>query len=164
MSDKFLNYALNGFVLLVPVFLWNARFATSLPRGYSPAFFERDIPPLVGITENALRLAVFFLPLLMPLTVEVPRQKVGLGLYLAGLAVYFLAWVVQIHHPESAWSRSVFGFLAPAYTTMIWLTGIGLIGSKLFVPIPYHPLVYHVMSTAFVAAHTMHAYIVYTRL
>ena len=165
MSGKqILNYALSCFVLVIPVFLWNILFATSLPRGYSPAFFWKDIPPIVGVTENALRLVVFFLPLLMPLTVETLRQKIGLGLYSAGLVIYFLSWMLQIHYPESAWSRSAFGFLAPAYTTMLWFTGIGLIGNQLFVRIPYHPLVYHVVSATFVAVHTAHAYIVYTRL
>lgn len=109
-------------------------------------------------------MVAFFLPLLMPLTVETCGQKTGLGVYLAGLGVYFLSWLLQIYYPDSAWSKSAFGFLAPAYTTMIWLVGIGLIGTRLFVKVPYRPTVYILISTAFVVVHTMHAYLVYTRL
>lgn len=159
-----LNYALNCFVLIIPVFLWNILFATSLPRGYSMEFFWKDIPPIIGISENVLRIIVFFLPLLMPLTIETGAQRTGMGIYLAGLVVYFLSWVLQIYCPDSVWSRSVFGFLAPAYTTMIWLVGIGLIGSRLFIKVPYKPAVYIVISAVFVAIHTTHAYIVYARL
>ena len=128
------------------------------------AFFWKDIPPIIGITENVLRLMVFFLPLLMPLAVETGGQKIGLGIYFAGLGVYFLSWLLQTHWPESAWSRSVLGFLAPAYTTMIWLVGIGLVGDRLFVKVPYKPIAYILISVAFVAVHTTHAYIIYTRL
>jgi hypothetical protein len=127
-------------------------------------FFWKDIPPIIGITENVLRVMVFFLPLLMPLTVETGSQKIGLGIYIAGLVIYFLSWLLQIYYPDSAWSKSAFGFLAPAYTTMIWLVGIGLIGTRLFVKVPYRPTVYILISTAFVVVHTMHAYLVYTRL
>ena len=161
---RILNYALNCFVLLLPVFLWNILFTTSLPRGYSMEFFWKDIPPVIGITENVLRMVVFFLPLLMPLTVKTCGQKIGLGIYIAGLVIYFLSWLLQIYYPDSVWSESAFGFLAPAYTTMIWLVGIGLVGTRLFIKAPYRPIVYIAISAAFVVVHTTHAYIVYLRL
>jgi hypothetical protein len=107
---------------------------------------------------------VFFLPLLMPLTIETSGQKIGLSVYLAGLTAYFSSWILQIYYPDSVWSRSVFGFLAPAYTTIIWFIGIGLIGSQLFIKIPYNPIIYIAISAAFVVVHTTHAYIVYARL
>jgi hypothetical protein len=164
IGKQILKYALNCFILLIPIFLWNMLFTTSLPRGYSIEFFWQDIPPIVGTTENVLRIIAFFLPLLMPLTIETSRQKIGLGIYLAGVAIYFLSWVLQIYSPESAWSSSLFGFLAPAYTTVIWFIGIGLIGDGLFVKVPYKSIIYIAISTVFVVFHTTHAYIVYTRL
>jgi len=127
-------------------------------------FFWKDIPPIVGTTENILRILTFLLPLLMPLTIKASRQKIGFGIYLAGVAIYFLSWVMQIYLPESSWSSSLFGFLAPAYTTVIWLIGIGLIGDRLFFKVPYKPIIYIAISTIFVVFHTTHAYIVYTRL
>lgn len=164
IGKQILQYALNCFILLIPIFLWNILFATSLPRGYSIEFFWKDIPPIVGTTENILRIIAFFLPLLMPLTIKTTSQKIGLGIYLAGVAIYFLSWIMQIYYPDSTWSSSLFGFLAPAYTTIIWLIGIGLIGNKLFIKIPYHPIIYITISAVFVFVHTTHAYIVYTRL
>ncbi len=104
------------------------------------------------------------MPLLMPLMIETSRQKIGLGIYLVGVAIYFLSWVMQIYFPESSWSISLFGFLAPAYTTVIFLIGIGLIGDSLFLKIPYKSIIYILISTTFVVVHTAHAYIVYIRL
>ncbi len=164
IGKQILQYALNCFILLIPIFLWNILFATSLPRGYSMEFFWKDIPPIVGTTENILRIIAFFLPLLMPLTIKTTSQKIGLGIYLAGVAIYFLSWIMQIYYPDSTWSSSLFGFLAPAYTTIIWFIGIGLIGNKLFIKIPYNPIIYITISAVFVFVHTTHAYIVYTRL
>ena len=164
IGTQILKYALNCFILVIPIFLWNILFAASLPRGYSMEFFWEDIPPIIGTTENVLRIIVFFLPLLMPLTIKTTGQKIGLGIYLVGLAIYFLSWIMQIYYPDSTWSSSLFGFLAPAYTTIIWLIGIGLIGNKLFIKIPYHPIIYITISAVFVFVHTTHAYIVYTRL
>ena len=164
IGKTILKYALNCFILIIPILLWNILFATSLPRGYSIEFFWKDIPPIVGTAENILRIIAFFLPLLMPLAIKTSYQKIGLGIYLAGVVIYFLSWVLQIYLPESAWSSSLFGFLAPAYTTAIWFIGIGLIGDRLFFKVPYKPIIYIAISTIFVVFHTTHAYIVYTRL
>lgn len=142
IGRKILTYALDIFVLVIPILLWNILFTASLPRAFSMEFFWKNIPPIIGTTENILRIIVFFLPLLMPLTIKTTGQKIGLAIYLAGLTTYFLSWIMQIYYPDSTWSRSLFGFLAPAYTTMIWFIGIGLIGNKLFINIPYHPIIY----------------------
>ena len=163
-GTQILKYASNCFILVIPIFLWNILFAASLPRGYSMEFFWEDIPPIIGITENVLRIVVFFLPLLMPLTIKSTGQKIGLGIYLVGLAIYFLSWIMQIYYPDSTWSGSLLGFLAPAYTTIIWFIGIGFIGNKLFIKIPYKPIIYMAISAVFVFVHTTHAYIVYMRL
>ncbi len=164
IGKHILKYASNCFILLIPIFLWHILFAASLPRGYSMEFFGKDIPPIIGTTENILRIIAFSLPLLMPLTIKNAGQKIGLGIYLAGLAIYFLSWTMQIYYPASTWSSSLFGFLAPAYTTIIWFIGIGLIGNKLFIKIPYQPIIYIAISAVFVFVHTTHAYIVYVRL
>ncbi len=164
LGKQILKYASNCFILIIPILLWNILFAASLPIGYSRSFFEPDILPIIGTTENILRIIVFFLPLLMPLTIKINSQKIGLGIYLMGLAIYFLSWIMQIYYPDSNWSSSLFGFLAPAYTTIIWFIGIGLIGNKLFIKIPYKPIIYIAISAVFVVVHTTHAYIVYLRL
>ncbi len=162
-GKQIMEYALNCFILLIPIFLWNILFATSLPRSYTGQVWD-NIPQIISITESVLRIMVFILPLLMPLTIQSNRQKVGLGVYFVGVFIYFLSWVSQIYYPGSRWSSSVYGFLAPAYTTIIWFIGIGLIGSRLFITKKYQPIFYIAMSSVFVVVHTMHAYIVYMRL
>lgn len=164
IGKQILKYVSNCFILLIPILMWNILFVTSLPRGYSREFFWQDIPSIIVITENILRIIVFFLPLLMPLRIKIAGQKIGLGIYLVGLGIYFLSWIMQIYYPDSTWSSSLFGFLAPAYITIIWLIGIGLIGNKLFIKIPYKPIIYIAISAVFVFVHTAHAYIVYLRL
>ena len=91
LGKQTLKYISNCFILVIPILLWNILFATSLPRGYSKAFFEKDIPLIIGTTENILRIILFSLPLLMPLTIKVASQKIALGIYLVGLMIYFLS-------------------------------------------------------------------------
>jgi hypothetical protein len=158
------DYLLNGFLLLIPVILWNIIFIKSLPKAYAKDFFWKDIPPVVGTVENILRAFVFVFPLFMQLSLETKAQKIGWVLYSLGLLLYFLSWLMQMHFPGTPWSDSMFGFMAPAYTTILWLIGIGLISSRLTVNIPYNPLIYICIAILFVLFHSTHAYIVYTRL
>jgi len=162
--NNVLKYFVSCFLLLIPILFWNVLYAPSLPQGYSVEFFWNNIPAFIGTTENVLRAIVILLPLLMPLKVKSRTQKTGLAVFIAGAVIYFASWLVLIYFPESAWSRSVFGFTAPAYTAVVWLTGIGLIGETLFTGIPYHPMVYIGLSALFVVFHSIHSYIVFTRL
>ena len=159
-----MKYFVSCFLLLIPILFWNVLFASSLPRGYSMDVFWKDIPGYIGATENALRAMVILLPLLMPLKIESRSQKLGLAVFVAGAAIYFASWVALIYFPESAWSRSIFGFMAPAVTPIVWLTGIGLIGETLFAGLAYHPIVYIGLSALFVVFHSIHSYIVFVRL
>jgi hypothetical protein len=70
--------------------------------------------------------------------------------------------------------RSVLGFawnsiaarmggMAPVYTPLIWLVGIGLIGDTLFLPGGYSPWVHIGLSAAFPAFPNIHAWVVYKR-
>ena len=159
----FTNNILNCMLLLLPIMAWNVIFASKLPRAYSAEIFEKDIPPLIVNGENTFRLLVFILPLLMPFRIETQSQKLGLWLYIAGTVIYFIAWLAQIYFPQSAWSLSTFGFLAPAYTPLIWLTGIGLIGSVFYFSSSYRSWIYIVISVIFISFHLSHALTVYLR-
>jgi hypothetical protein len=156
-------YLLNGMLLLLPIMAWNMIFANKLPRLYSPDVFEKNIPAFITLGENLFRLIIFLLPLLMPIRIETPIQKFGLTLYIAGTLIYFLSWLAQMYFPQSAWSLSLFGSLAPAYTPLIWLVGIGLIGSSLYVASPYRSWMYITLSLLFVAFHLSHTFIAYQR-
>ena len=158
-----MQYVWNCFWLVVPILLMNALLMQRLPRAYQSEVFGRGIPRWIGAGENLFRTAVFTLPLLMPLRVATPGQKIGLALYLTGVAVYFLAWGMQIRHPQTAWSASRAGFLAPAYTPSLWLAGIGLIGDSLYAGAAYRSWMYLALSAAFLAFHNAHAWMVYLR-
>ncbi|MBF0550856.1 MAG: hypothetical protein HQK60_10005 [Deltaproteobacteria bacterium] len=155
---------LSGCVLLtIPIMIWNAILADRLPRAYSDENFWKDIPPVIVYGENTFRILVFVLPVFMPLHIATPSQMTGLVIYLAGTLAYFSAWVAQLYFPQSAWSTSLMGFLAPAYTPLLWLTGIGLIGDSLYFPVPYRSWCYIVIAVLFVVFHCLHTRLVYLR-
>jgi hypothetical protein len=158
------KYLLNCFILLIPIFIWNLIFAKSLPKGYTMDFFWKDIPAIIGNTENILRIIVFILPILMTFSLETKLQKIGFGLYIFGTAIYFLSWIVQIYFPECFWSKNILGFMAPAYTTLLWFVGIGLIGKNTIIKIPYITVIYIIITVCFVITHSIHTYIVFQRL
>ncbi len=135
-----------------------------LPKGYSPDIFWNDIPKFVSYFENISRIVVFALPVLMILSFNTRQQKIGITTYFIGLILYFLSWIIIIVYPESLWSKSQIGFMAPAFTTLIWFVGIGMVGRKAFIKIPHLSIIYIVISTMFVIIHSLHCYIVFQRL
>jgi len=161
---KIKKYLLNCFLLLVPVFLWNIFLADFLPKGYSHEIFWNNIPNFINYFENISRIVVFALPAFMILSLNTRTQKIGITIYFIGLILYFLSWIIMIFHPGSLWSQSQIGFMAPAFTTVIWFIGIGLVGRKAFIKIPYLSTIYITISVMFVIIHSLHCYIVFERL
>ena len=125
-----LKYAINCFLLLLPVIAWNIAFIGLLPETYSKEIFNKNIPLYILIPENIFRLILFILPAFMPLYIFTRIQKLGLALYLIGIFLYFLSWRPLILFPGGDWSSSMMGFTAPALTPLIWITGIALMGYK----------------------------------
>ena len=100
----------------------------------------------------------------MPFQLNTAGHRVGLALYFIGLVIYSASQIVLVVAPQSAWSMSIFGFTAGAYTTLIWILGIGMMGDRLFYPrIPWCPWIYFALALGFVGAHTAHAALVYMR-
>ena len=158
------KYLVNCFLLLLPVFLWNIAFMSRLPKGYTSNEIWDNVPTWLNMTENILRAIVFLLPLLLIFSLQMKIQKIGFGLYLVGLLIYFSSWLMQMISPNSNWSTSIIGFMAPAFTTVIWLIGIGIIGQQSFVNIPRISTIYVFLSIAFVMVHTYHSYLAYNQL
>jgi hypothetical protein len=163
-STSFMSYLSNCILLISPIMAWNVIFQNKLPQAYSKEIFDLDIPSFISNGENIFRLFVFMLPILMPLRIQTLSQKLGLWLYITGTAIYFLSWLAQIYFPQSPWSLSVFGFLAPAYTPLIWLIGIGLIGNTLYFSSPYQSWMYILLSVTFVGFHLSHAWTVFSKI
>jgi hypothetical protein len=158
------KYLLNCFLLIVPVLILNLLWTNRLPPMWQMEFFWKDIPSAISSGENIFRIAVNVLPVFMPLRIATKRQRAGLAIYLIGIFIYFLVWMLVVYFPHSAWSTSLIGATAPAWTSLLWLIGIGTIGDSIYLPIPYRSWVYILVSVIFAVFHTLHAAIVYLRI
>lgn len=136
---------LNCFWLIVPLLVWNIIYGPKLtdPRITSDA----NSPGWQLIAENITRVAVFILPLLIPLQFREPLNKAGLAVYIFGTLIYFASWLPLLYAPGSAWSNSILGLLAPRLTPFLCFLGIALIGQS---------WAYGVLAATFIFAHTWH--------
>jgi len=160
----FEKYALNCFLLLIPVMVWDIVLTDRLPMAFQPEFFWKNIPAFLSYGENISRTVIFALALVMPLRIVRTKQKAGLLLYAAGLTVYFACWLALIYFPDSSWSRSLPGFTAPAFTPFLWLAAIGMIGDSFYFKLPYKPWYYLLVALVFLLFHNIHAGIIYFRI
>ena len=159
---RFASYFENAFWLMAPVFGINMVLTRHLPGTFQTELFWNEIPGWIRTPENIFRIPVVLLPLVMRVRVSSASQKTGVWLYLAGILIYSASWWLQISHPQSVWSRSLPGFMAPAYTPILWLTGMGLMGDSLTIPkVPYSPWIYFIVSGIFALFHSLHARHVY---
>ncbi len=157
------KYFFNCFLLTIPILLWDYIFTDKLPKAFQPEIFWKDIPSFITYGENISRLIMFVFISLMPLKIITQKQRNGLLLYIAGTLLYFVAWSVLMYLPNTAWSNSVLGLLAPAYTPLLWLIGIGFIGESLFFRIPFRRWLYFLIVIAFLIFHNWHTYLIYFR-
>lgn len=160
----FKPYLLNCFILIIPILIWNVLLTDKLPENYQPEVFSSGIPIALIYVENFSRFFLFAIAYLMPLNFRTKEQKVGLYVYLSGLLLYFASWIIIICFPESDWSNSIIGFSAPAYSPIIWIAGIALIGDSFSFSLPFKRLIFITVSAVFLAAHISHTVLVYCRL
>jgi hypothetical protein len=157
-------YLFNCFWMLVPVLVFNLISTSRLPAAFQTNIFWNRIPWAISVPENLLRTAVMVLPLLMRFRISTPVQRFGLALYLAGLVVYFASWTALMLFPRSQWSTSVVGFMAPAYTPILWLAGIALVGDQFQLPREsLQPWMYGSLAAVFLVFHNLHTGLVYSR-
>ena len=162
-TKNYTKYLYNGVFLLLITMLWNIIFYEFLPETYSLENFRRNIPDFVLTGENISRILTFGFTILLLLGLKDKAQKTGLILYIAGVVIYFASWAAQMFLSDTQWSQSLLGYTAPAYTSIIWLLGIGLLGKELVIKrIPYNRIVFITLSIIFVVFHTAHAAIAYS--
>jgi hypothetical protein len=94
-----------------------------------------------------VRIFVFVLPLLLPLQQKDITSKAGLWIYIIGTLIYFASWLPFLFAPQSAWSNSTPGLLAPRLTPFLPFLGVALIG---------HSWPYGVIAALFIFLHTWH--------
>lgn len=157
------RYFLSCGLLLLPIFAWNAALTPFLPGAWSASEFWRDIPPALALAENASRIMVATLPFLMPLERGSAFQRQGLAVWAIGVALYLLSWLAILAAPNSRWATSALGFMAPAYTPLVWLAGLAILGQRLFWGRWYRWWIYLIPALVFIAAHVGHAAIVFVR-
>ncbi|CAG5000057.1 hypothetical protein DYBT9275_02375 [Dyadobacter sp. CECT 9275] len=138
--------------------------ADELPPIFQPAVFGHDIPVAITYGEHISRIILFGLMFLMPLRMATVRQKAGLAIYFLGMLLYFSSWLMLICLPDSPWSKSAPGFIAPAFTPLLWLTGIGLAGDRPFFRFPYLQYIYILIMVLFLVCHNLHTWLIYSRI
>ena len=158
------KYLLNCFLLMLPIIIWNVALTNRLPQEFQPEKFWNEIPAWLKYAENISRILLFILTILMPLSISTSTQKRGLILYIGGTTIYFASWLLLIFSPDSAWSNSIFGFMTPAYTPLLWLTGIGLIGDSFYFNLPYRRWFFILLSVVFLIFHNLHTLMIYLRI
>jgi hypothetical protein len=132
----------NGFVLIVPLLVWNAVMWPRLPAG---AGGGQAVPLLLDVAEQGLRLIVVAMPLWLRLEYSGRRGVVGLLLYGIGLVVYALTWIPWFLDPEQV---SLLLLLGPAVTPLMVLAGIAVLARS---------PAYGIVAAAFTLIHAVHA-------
>jgi len=162
--NSFKKYLNNCFLLTIPILVWNLIFTNQLPQAFQPEVMWNDIPVYITYGENILRTIVFMLTMLMPLRITTREQKIGLILYVAGTLIYFLSWLPLMYYPESNWSNHVIGFMAPAYTPVFWLIGIGIVGNAFYFRLPFKRWYFISVSILFLIFHNLHTFLIFNRI
>lgn len=160
---QIIPYLLNGFVLIIPIFLFNALFFSRLPEFYQPARWDQ-IPKPLDLAENIFRFTVFLLPLLLKLDVSSSTAGIGWLLYGAGMLIYFASWLVQIFFDQKSFASTWLFRAAPAYTTILWLGGVAFLCPTSFIPAVDVHLMYVICAGIFVVIHTSHTLLVHASL
>jgi len=154
----------NGYIAIIPIIVWNILLTSKLPPAYIPEAFNSNIPLTIIIGENLFRSIIFILPLFFFLNITSSFDKKGLFIFFFGIALYFSSWLMLIYAPNSSWSNSILGFIAPAYTPLIWLVGLSLLVESYYFKLAYSKWHYILPSIAFSTFHVSHAIYVYNRI
>jgi len=135
----------NCFWLILPLLIWNLVLG---PRITQPAILsDAHSPKWLLIAENITRILVFALPLIIPLQTKDVWGKADLAVYILGTLIYFTSWLPLLLAPNSAWSTSPAGLLAPRLTPFLSFLGITLIGQA---------WPYGLLAAVFIFMHTWH--------
>jgi hypothetical protein len=152
---EFINSHKNNCLwFFMPVIIFNIIFAKYLPENYL-----RNIKhPVIAIETIARAITIAF-SMIMAVNLDSEIGKVGLIVYIIGMLIYFCSYFIAIKVPAISFHNNLIVLLAPYWTSVLWLTGIGLLGNKSFLNIPYHYAIYIAISIAFAIIHSIHGYI-----
>jgi len=151
-----IKYISNCFLLFIPILLFNILFFKKLP----PHYLKNISHPII-IMETITRIIVIAFSMIMVMNIQNKIENIGLIIYVIGIIIYFTSYFIEIYAANSLFGRNIIFILAPYWTSIIWLIGIGLVGNRLFINIPYHFTVYLILSVIFTTIHTIHGYLCY---
>ena len=151
-----LKYINNCFLLFIPILVFNILFFKKLPSHYL-----KNISHPIIILETIARIITMAFSIIIAINIQIKTGKIGLMIYIIGAIIYFTSYFIEIYFPNALFSRKVIFVLAPYWTSVIWLTGIGLVGNRLSINVPYHFAAYLVLSNIFATIHTIHGYLCY---
>ncbi|HCC36749.1 MAG TPA: hypothetical protein DEQ14_03545 [Treponema sp.] len=149
----------NCFWFFLPVIIFNIIFTK-----YLPEYYLKNINHPIVTIETITRIMTIAFSVMMAINLDNRIGKIGLIIYIAGILIYFCSFIFVIKASAILLQNNLFILLAPYWTTVIWLIGIGLLGNKLFLKIPYHYTAYIVLSIAFAIIHSIHGYICVRKL
>jgi len=153
----------NGYILIIPVIIWNISFLSSLPTPYQSEIFNYNIPLWIIVGENLFRTVIFIFPLFFKINIKISFENKGLITYLSGILIYFSSWLAIIIFPYSAWSTSVLGFSAPAYTPIIWILGLSMMVNSYYFKFNYSKWHFLLPSIILIFFHISHVIYVFNR-
>ena len=146
----------NCFLLFIPILVFNILFFKKLP-----SYYLKNISHPIIIAETITRIITIAFSMIMAIDIKNKTGKIDLIIYIIGIIIYFTSYFIEIYAPNTLFGKNIIFILAPYWTSVIWLIGIGLVGNRLFVNIPYHFIVYLVLSIIFATIHTIHGYLCY---
>jgi hypothetical protein len=150
------NYKANCFWFFIPVFIFNIIFTK-----YLPEYYLKNIKHPIVTIETIARIITIALSIIMAVEPDSKTGKTGLVVYIIGILIYFCSYFIVIKVPAISFHNNLIVLLSPYWTSALWLIGIGLLGNKLFLNIPYHYTIYIIISTVFAIIHSIHGYICY---
>ncbi len=150
------QYKNNCFWFFLPVIIFNCVITKHLPE-----FYLKNILHPIVVIEMIVRIITILFSVIMMISLENKIGKIGLVVYIIGVLLYFVSYIIVIKVPMVSFHNNLFIILAPYWTSVLWLIGIGLLGNKLFISMPYHYMVYITLSIVFAMIHSYHGYICY---
>jgi len=155
-TNIILKYINNCFLFFIPILIFNIIFFKKLP-----SFYLKNISHPIIIAETITRIITIVFSMIMAVNTQNKTGKIGLIIYIIGIIIYFSSYFIEIYFSNSLFSKNIIFILSPYWTSVIWLIGIGLVGNRLFINIPYHFAVYLIFSIIFATIHTIHGYLCY---
>lgn len=156
----------NGIWFTLPPLFFSLGLMAVMPNALTASQFNQGMPTILLYIENFSRFFVFLIPIFFSIGLTIATQKTGLFLYLFGVIIYCASYGTQNFFPNSAWSTSMLGFTASAYTNALWMIGLGMLGEKFYFAtrLSYRPIFYIAPALIFVALHTAHTALFHQRM